>query len=109
MHNPVKSKFCLAAPYEEMRIGLCSFSGDLHIGETNAKKAISEGAEIIISRGGTARVIKKSCSIPVVEIHVSGYDLLRVICRNIQSGKKLAVIGYDNVVNGAKTIAHRSD
>ncbi len=116
MKRTAESRFCLVAPYEELRIigekaaaergiPLNSFAGDLHIGEAFAKEAITGGAEIIISRGGTARVIRESCSVPVVEISVTGYDLLRVIHRNIGRKGKLAVIGYDNVVDGAKAIA----
>lgn len=116
MNRTAGSRFCLVAPYEELRrigeeaarergIPLRSCAGDLHIGEARAREAIAEGAEIIISRGGTARVISASCPVPVVEIRVTGYDLLRVIHRNIGRAEKLAVIGYDNVVNGAKAIA----
>ncbi|CCP27316.1 Predicted transcriptional regulator (fragment) [Tepidanaerobacter acetatoxydans Re1] len=45
-----------------------------------SKNAEKQGVEIIISRGGTANIIKKTVSsIPVVEIPVSPYDLLNAV------------------------------
>lgn len=53
--------------------------GDLEEGLTLAKDAIHNGIDIIISRGGTAELIQRELTIPVVEIEVSGYDMLRVL------------------------------
>lgn len=80
--------------------------GNLHKGLRAAQKAIEEHAvQIIISRGGTASLLKQHLSVPVFEIEVSGYDLLRAIHEHAEKREKIAVIGYENVINGAKSIA----
>lgn len=69
-----------------------------------AKEAEKQGIEIIISRGGTAQLIEQEVNIPVVDIHVSGYDMLRVLTlANDYPGKK-AIVGFSNITIGAKAI-----
>ncbi|WP_026894695.1 sigma-54-dependent Fis family transcriptional regulator [Clostridiisalibacter paucivorans] len=78
--------------------------GDLSTGVIKAVEAKKEGIEIIITRGGTATLIKNKVDIPVVEIKVTGYDLLRALKKYIGTHKKIAVIGYSNVITGARSI-----
>jgi len=88
-------------PYE-VRI----VEGNLHTGLRTAQQVLSEQSiQVVISRGGTATLLKKHLSLPVFEIEVSGYDLLRVIYPHALRKAKIAVIGYENVINGAKSIA----
>lgn len=69
-----------------------------------AKEAEKQGFEMIISRGGTAQLIEQEVNIPVVDIHVSGYDMLRVLTlANDFPGKK-AIVGFSNITIGAKAI-----
>ncbi|KAB3536962.1 PAS domain-containing protein [Alkaliphilus pronyensis] len=109
-------RIAFIAPYEdlkkiadeamgEMGIFIDTYVGDLQRGVNNAIKAKKEGKKIVISRGGTARVIQEQVDIPVVEIKVTGYDLLRVLNKYKYSKKKVAVIGYGNVISGARVIA----
>lgn len=111
----VQTEICFVAPYERMRqmalevagdagIGLDTFVGDLHIGAEYARSAVSEGCRVVISRGGTARVIRAELEVPLVEIKVTGYDLLRVIYKYLHRSERIAVIGYDNVVSGAQAL-----
>ncbi|BBP92213.1 hypothetical protein BsIDN1_58310 [Bacillus safensis] len=53
--------------------------GDLRSGVALAEQAEAQGMDIIMSRGGTAALIQKHVNIPVVDIPVSGYDLLRAL------------------------------
>ncbi len=88
-------------PYE-VRI----VEGNLHAGLRAAQQVLSEQSiQVVISRGGTATLLKKHLSLPVFEIEVSGYDLLRVIYPHALREARIAVIGYENVINGAKSIA----
>ncbi|MBM7615622.1 sigma 54-interacting transcriptional regulator [Alkaliphilus hydrothermalis] len=109
-------KIVLIAPYaglktisdqvvEENNIDLTTRTGDMFLGVAEAQKAKAEGKKVIISRGGTAKVIRENVNIPVVEIKVTGYDLLRVLHKYKNVKKKIAVIGYDNVVSGAKVLS----
>ena len=80
--------------------------GNLYKGLRAAQKEIEDGnVHVIISRGGTASLLKQHVSVPVFEIEVSGYDLLRAIHPHVKRDKKIAVIGYENVITGAKSIA----
>ncbi|CAM3748286.1 sigma-54-dependent Fis family transcriptional regulator [Cytobacillus oceanisediminis] len=68
------------------------------------KNAEANGTEIIISRGGTAKLIEQETNIPVIDVQVSGYDMLRVLTlANDFPGKK-AIVGFSNITLGAKTI-----
>ena len=88
-------------PYEVMII-----EGNLQKGLQAAQQVIQEQpVQVVISRGGTATLLKRHISLPVFEIEVSGYDLLRVIYPHALRHSKIAVIGYENVINGAKSIA----
>ncbi len=110
-----ESRILLVAPYPELKTlaedccnlsgtGVCTEIGDLQDGTVVARAAESAGCEVIISRGGTARAIREAVSLPVIEIKVTGYDLLRVLYPAYTQGRRVAVVGFDNVVQGAKTI-----
>ncbi|MDX8045509.1 PrpR N-terminal domain-containing protein [Gracilibacillus sp. S3-1-1] len=80
--------------------------GDLEEGVRLAKEAELNGADIIISRGGTAELIQKEVKIPVVEIEVSAYDLLRIFTLIRDSTEKKAIVGFKNVIESALTISN---
>jgi propionate catabolism operon transcriptional regulator len=61
--------------------------------------------DVIVSRGGTASVIRQHVSIPVVDIPVSGYDILRVLTLIKDSNSKRAIIGFPNICQGAATVS----
>lgn len=73
---------------------------DLHVLVGN----LDEGAEMaraaghnydaVISRGGTAELIREHCAAPVVEMGVSSYDMLRTIMLAQLNGGKLAIVGF---------------
>src|SRR5690349_1680076 len=43
------------------------------------KRYESEGYEMLISRGGTARFLRKHTTLPVMEIKITGYDIMRIL------------------------------
>ncbi|SDK76471.1 sigma 54-interacting transcriptional regulator [Halanaerobium congolense] len=114
----IENKIILIAPYLKLKessqkvvdrnnydIGV--YLGDLEEGVKVAKKAVKNGVELIISRGGTATMIKENVDVPVVEINVTGFDLLRVIYPFVSSkNKKIGIIGYSNVIYGMKSISN---
>ena len=53
--------------------------GDLEVGLEQAYRAIKRGTDVIISRGGTAALIARHVEIPVVEITVTAFDVLRAL------------------------------
>ncbi|MFP7171559.1 PrpR N-terminal domain-containing protein [Terribacillus halophilus] len=82
--------------------------GDLEEGVRYAKETYQQ-YDLIISRGGTARYIKKSVPIPVIEVKVSGYDVLKVLTLADGYPGKSAIVGFSNVAQGARTIASLLD
>lgn len=78
--------------------------GDLEKGVELASSAAEQGYDIIISRGGTAELIQKKVSIPVIEIEVSGYDMLRVLTLVKDYPGKAAIVGFPPISEGAATV-----
>lgn len=66
-----------AAKYED--IEMVVYTGNLEDGAQLALQHMNEGFDILISRGGTAELIRKIASIPVIEITLSINDILRAI------------------------------
>ena len=78
------------APYEGMRaimlsiaesmpdVEMTAFVGDLETGVALAAQYAGK-ADVILSRGGTAELIRQQATLPIVEIELSAYDILRSI------------------------------
>jgi transcriptional regulator with PAS, ATPase and Fis domain len=114
-------KALVIAPYEglfnlmtEIEKELTDFQlqieqGDLHEGLAIARDAKAKGFDVIISRGGTASMIQEVVDIPVVDIQVSGYDVLRILTLVKSFSGKAAIVGFSNISNGASTICRLLD
>lgn len=83
--------------------------GNLYEGVAIAKNAEMDGYHVIISRGGTASMIQEAVSIPVIDIQVSGYDVLRILTLVKGFSSKAAIVGFSNVTHGAATICKLLD
>ncbi|MDR0639631.1 MAG: PrpR N-terminal domain-containing protein, partial [Spirochaetaceae bacterium] len=74
--------------------------GNLAEGLALAVNAVESHVRVIISRGGTYRLIKQSkIGVPVVEIRSSPFDLIESLSMIMEKGGPLAIIGYSNVIN----------
>ena len=65
---------------------------------------LAQGSEVIISRGGTATLLRSRLAAPVVEIKVTGYDVLRTLHPYIGQKLNIAIVGYQNVVHGCRSV-----
>lgn len=102
------------APYESMRTVLMhaadsfpSIELDVRIGD------LEEGAQIvrqlceeteydaIISRGGTAKLIRSVTNVPVIDIAISVYDVLRTIRLAEKYSGRCAVVGFSSITEPA--------
>lgn len=92
------------AAIEDPDISMRIEIGDLQEGVSLALQAELRGFDLIISRGGTASLIRGAVTLPVVDIQVSGYDMLRVLTMVKDSKKKMGVVGFPNVCRGAKIV-----
>jgi transcriptional regulator with PAS, ATPase and Fis domain len=112
----MKVKTLFVAPYasmknlieecyeEESDIELEIRIGNLQEGVAAAKNAGTEGFDVIISRGGTAKLIGEAIDLPVIDVHVSGYDMLRVFTLANDFPRKKAIVGFPAITLGAKAI-----
>ena len=55
------------------------FVGDLEQGLHYLHQFPASKYDVIISRGGTAKLLQKTASVPIVEVETSAYDMLRTI------------------------------
>ncbi|WP_176541157.1 MULTISPECIES: sigma-54-dependent transcriptional regulator [unclassified Bacillus (in: firmicutes)] len=104
------------APYEELRyamenvgstfsnILLNTYTGDLQEGKNLALEAIHNDYDIVISRGGTAELIRKNVSIPVIDVSISIYDILGAIKLANNYTSKFTIIGYSSITETAHLI-----
>ena len=80
--------------------------GDLEKGLQIAHDELARNqVDVIVSRGGTASLLRQNLQIPVFEIDVTAFDLLRVVYPHVKRGSRVAVVGYENVVSGARSLA----
>jgi len=106
----------IIAPYESMlliikecvplfpHLNIQYSVGDLRQGADIAATAEKQGADIIISRGGTAQLIKQSVTVPVIDMQVSGYDMIRSLMLASNLTDKTAIVGFSNITSGAQAI-----
>lgn len=108
-------KICAILPYKEL-FEIAEYcknqkSLDIKVKRGNLEEAIPlaielerKGAEVIISRGGTAALIRKHVHIPVVEIKVTYLDILRILYPFRDKNNTLLVVGFKDVVNGSRLV-----
>lgn len=101
------------APYEGMRTAMERvaeeypdihtdvFTGDLEEGVAIVQTHLEDNYDCIISRGGTARLIRKVTDIPVVEVSLSVYDVLRTIKLAENYSDRYAIVGISNITEPA--------
>ncbi|MPM17363.1 Anaerobic nitric oxide reductase transcription regulator NorR [bioreactor metagenome] len=82
--------------YDDVTVKLALLDSAIEV----VKEAEKNEVEVIISRGGTANLIKRTVpSIPVIEIKVSPYDLFNAINIAKKYGKNIYIIGFKNVID----------
>ncbi|MEW4431009.1 PrpR N-terminal domain-containing protein [Paenibacillus pabuli] len=117
----MRTRVHIIAPYESMttiiqeciprfpQLSIQCDVGDLAKGAELASQAERNGAEIIISRGGTAQLIKEAVTIPVIDVQLSGYDMIRSLTLASQFNGKTAIVGFSNITSGAQSIIDLMD
>ncbi len=75
--------------------------GLLSAGALRARELVRQGTEIIITRGGTALAVKKALpEITVVEVPITGFDILRTIDQARQYGNRIGIVAFPSMVIG---------
>ncbi len=75
------------------------YQGDLQEGVKAARRAISEGAKIIISRGGTARLIRQELDVEVIEVEASMQRALSYVYKETDASTKIAITGFKQLID----------
>lgn len=113
-----KVKVLAIAPYEGMKnimeniaetrndIDLTAFTGDLDKGVEIVKSLDLNEYDAVISRGGTAEMIKEISSIPVLEIPLSHYDILSAIRLAQNYNGKFTIVGFPGISNFARMLCN---
>ncbi len=108
-----KIKILGIAPYDGMKtlmqnaakdrddLDLDVYVGDLKEGVKIAQQYYQSNYDVIISRGGTAELLRQSTTIPVVEIVLSVYDILRAIKLSEAYAQQYAVVGFPSITKEA--------
>lgn len=111
-----KVKILAIAPYEGMAeifenisknrddIELTVQTGDLNTGRKIVEDLAHKNYDVIISRGGTAELIRSSVEIPVVDISISGYDILRSIKLAENYSGKSVIAGFSGITKHARVL-----
>jgi hypothetical protein len=102
----------LIAPYEQMyryakNLAECPkyrsievTLGNLAEGVVLAVDGVESRMRVIISRGGTYRLIKQAnIGVPLVEIRSSPIDMIESLSTAMETNRPLAIVGFSNVIN----------
>lgn len=101
------------APYEGMKtlmssvvadypqIDLTLFVGDMEQGLEIARSNFHGDYDVVISRGGTAKMLQKNLALPVIEIDISMYDILCALKLADGLTGKTAMVSFTNITSSA--------
>ena len=104
------------APYEGMKtameraaqaypnVQLDVYTGDLEEGVAIVQRMPPNAYDCIISRGGTAALIRQITELPVVDIPLSVYDVLRAMKLAENYSSLYAIVGFPSITEPAHTL-----
>lgn len=75
------------------------YLGDLHLGVKAARQALADGAKIIVSRGGTARLIRQELDVEVIEVEASVQRILGYVYKETTPETRIAIAGFEPLIN----------
>ena len=111
-----KIKILVVAPYQGMAQSITEMTkdrddievtvqiGDLGTGQRIAQELAHNNYDVIISRGGTAEMIRQAVETPVVEASISVYDVLRSIKMAESYSGKFVIAGFSGITDCAKVL-----
>ena len=104
------------APYDGMRtameqaaqaypnVEMDIYTGDLEDGQAIVQQMPPNSYDCIISRGGTATLIRQVTDLPVVDIHISVYDVLRTMKLAENYPSLYAIVGFPSITEPANLV-----
>ncbi|MEW6625053.1 MAG: sigma 54-interacting transcriptional regulator [Bacillota bacterium] len=81
-------------------------NGYLDQGIDVAKELIEQGVKVLVSRGGTTNKLRQAkIPLPIIDIPITEYDIIKLLDQARTISKRIAVIGFDSLIKGAEDIA----
>lgn len=114
--NDAPVRLLAIAPYESLKEGLLlaaesfpdvkmdAFVGDMEKGLDILRERGEEGYDAILSRGGTAGILRENSALPVIEIELSVYDILRTLRIAQNYGERFAIVGFRSITKPAYVV-----
>ncbi|MBF7095637.1 sigma-54-dependent Fis family transcriptional regulator [Alkalibacter mobilis] len=111
-----KIRILAIAPYEGLKdlinevsqendlLKVTSYIADMKEGALLAKEMQHKGYDIILSRAGTAQLIRQVSELPVIDIKLSILDMMRAIKLAQGYSGKFAIVGYKTITKIAYQI-----
>ena len=79
--------------------------GLLSAGVRKARTLAREGVEIVVTRGGTAAAIKEAqLGLTVVDVPITGLDMIRALEEARHCGRRIAVIAFPSMIMGIECL-----
>lgn len=103
---PGLKELALTLAKEQQSLDITVVQGDLQEAIPIVKQYEKEDYDIIISRGGTAQLLRQHTSLPVIEIKVSGYDILRILTLVKDYNTHLRIIGFPSICQGFVSVSN---
>ncbi len=106
------------APYDSMKnamlraaekypqIHLDVYIGNLERGAEIVRRHEREHYNVILSRGGTVNYIRRVTDLPIVEISLSSYDILRTMKLIDNYPSRYAIVGFPNITVNTQLIGN---
>ena len=91
-----------AAAYPNVQLDV--FTGDLDVGVAIVQSMSPNSYDCIISRGGTAELIRQVTDLPVVEIQLSVYDVLSTMKLAENYSNRYAIVGFPGITSSAQLL-----
>jgi transcriptional regulator with PAS, ATPase and Fis domain len=88
--------------HEEIKVLVATFDDCV----AQAQKLEKEGYKVLISRGGfTLKLRAANIDIPVIDIAVSGYNVVSLLAQARNISHDIGVVGFNTLVTGAKEVS----
>ena len=103
-------------PYESMRnvmlhaaenipeVSVDVYVGNLREGMEAARRNLHKNYDVILSRGGTVDMIRKVTSVPVIDIPLTSFDILRTIELAQNISERFVVVAFPNITKDVKLL-----